>query len=56
MKKEELNQKIQELEEYIKNHRKDHKLDEEPITWSKMLKEPVELEAILNYWKNKLND
>lgn len=57
MNKEELKEKIKNLEERIKQHRIDHKLDEESTSdYVKMMRDPSDLESILYYWKNKLNE
>lgn len=55
MSKEELIKRISELETFIKQHRKNHKLDEEPFTFTKAMKDPVDLESILYFYKMKLS-
>lgn len=54
MKKIELEQKIKYLEEKIKQHRICNKLDEEPHTLTKMLKEDVYSEVTLDFYKTQL--
>lgn len=55
MSKEEIESKIKELDEMINNQIKVHKLDEESTSsYTKMMKDPVELRAIKQYWENKL--
>ncbi len=57
MNNEELKKKIKDLEEIIKQHRKDHKLDDLSTSdYIKMMRDPVELESILLFWKSKLNE
>lgn len=54
--KEKAEKQIKELNEMIKKHRKDHKLDDPSTSdYVKMMRDPSDLEMSLLWWETRLS-